>query len=245
MVGHSVAAATREVRAQILLHASAMLECAVEDLEIRPGGHVGVRGVPGKNITFGEIAARAVWESGGEIAGGHRWLYRPIDADPKRASGEGYAVGTNVFGAQVVEVEVDADTGRIDVLNAWSAHDVGRAINPREVAAQIEGGFVQGLGYALTEELLWDEGRLVNPSFMDYKIPGALDAPRRMQAIVVEMPDPRGPFGAKGIGEPPLVGVAPAIGNAVYNATGVRLTEIPMTPERVLAALEAVCTDIS
>jgi carbon-monoxide dehydrogenase large subunit len=242
MVGYSVAMAAEDARKQIFEHAAAMLECAVEDLELRPGGAVGVKGVPARSVPFAAIAARSLWESGGEIAGGQRWLYRPIDADPKRASGEGYAVGTNIFGAQLVEAEIDPTTGAIEVVRAWSAHDVGRAINPREVAAQIEGGFVQGLGYSLTEELLWDAGRLRNPTFMDYKIPGIADTPRQIQALIIADPDPRGPFGAKGIGEPPLVGVAPAIANAVLAATGVRLTEIPMTAERVLAALDAADT---
>ena len=128
-------------------------------------------------------------------------------------------------------------TGRIAPLEVWSAHDVGKAINPMAVQGQIEGGVVQGLGYALCEEMVWDSGRLANPSLMDYKIPGAADAPPAIHTILIEDPDETGPFGAKGVGEPPLVGIAPAIANAVARASGVRLRRLPMTPERVLRAI--------
>jgi CO/xanthine dehydrogenase Mo-binding subunit len=144
-----------------------------------------------------------------------------------------------VFAAQAVEIELDEATGQITPLRVWSAHDVGRAINPSSVEGQIEGGVVQGLGYALWEEMVWDSGRLANPSFMDYKIPGTMDAPPEIHPIIVEKPDADGPFGAKGIGEPPIVGLAPAIANALTHATGVRLNTLPMTPERVLRALKA------
>ena len=161
--------------------------------------------------------------------------------DPKRAIVKGFPfsnIGTYVFGAQAVEVEVDEATGRIEVMEAWSAHDVGRAINPLGVEGQIQGGFVQGVGYALTEELVWEGGALANPSMMDYKAPSAMDVPAAINPIVVEHPEPSGPSGAKAIGEPGLIGVAPAIANAVADATGTRLREIPMTPERVLRALK-------
>ena len=119
----------------------------------------------------------------------------------------------------------------------WSAHDVGRAINPGAVEGQIQGGVVQGLGYSLFEEMVWDGGRLANPSFMDYKIPGALDVPPKINSIIIENPELTHPFGAKGIGEPPIVGVAPAVANAVSHAAGVRVRRLPVTSERVLRGL--------
>jgi carbon-monoxide dehydrogenase large subunit len=128
-------------------------------------------------------------------------------------------------------------TGKVEVLEAWSAHDVGRALNPGAVEGQIQGGFVQGMGYALVEEIVWDDGRHANPTMMDYKIPGALDTPYRIWPVILENPAAKGPFGAKGVAEIPLVGVAPAVVNAVYHATGARLRKIPATPERVLNAL--------
>ena len=147
--------------------------------------------------------------------------------------------GTNIFGVQIVEIEVDEVTGKIEVIEVWSAHDVGKAINPGAVEGQIEGGVVQGLGYALTEEMLWEDGPLLNPTLMDYKVPGASDSPAKIHPIVLEYPDPRGPFGAKGVAEPGLVGIGPAIANALVDATGVRIRELPLTSQRVLSALLA------
>jgi carbon-monoxide dehydrogenase large subunit len=148
-------------------------------------------------------------------------------------------LGIYTFGAQCVEADVDEVTGKVTVLRVFSAHDVGRAINPVSCEGQIQGGFVQGMGYALTEEMVWDDdGRLANPSFADYKMPGIKDSPAIITPILIEEPEPSHPFGAKGVGKISMVGAAPAIANAVANATGARLRRIPMTPERVLGALE-------
>jgi CO/xanthine dehydrogenase Mo-binding subunit len=209
---------------------------------MRPGGRVGVVGVPGKEVGFKDVALRSLFRSGGPIVGFHGFVFDGERFDPKRALIERLAfdnLGIYTFGAQCVEVEVDTVTGRVEVLRIWSAHDVGRAINPTSVEGQIQGGIVQGLGYALYEQLIWDDdGRLSNPSFADYKVPGILDAPPTIVPIVLEDPDPTGPFGAKGVGEISLVGIAPAIANAVAAATGARVRQIPMTPERVLDGLE-------
>ena len=237
MVGRAVWQATAQVREQILEHASEMLECAVSDLGLHPGGRVGVKGSADAGLSFGDVAARAVWQGEGEIIATHQWVYYPFDVDPKRAANQGSHIGANVFGAQIVEVEVDERTGKLEVLEVWSAHDVGTAINPSAVEGQVHGGVVQGIGYALTEELLWEEGSLVNPSLADYKVPGLQDAPARIHAVILEHPDARGPFGAKGVGEPPLIGIAPAIANAVFDATRVRIREIPLTGERILCAM--------
>jgi len=140
------------------------------------------------------------------------------------------------FGCHGVEVEVDVETGQVEVLNYQAAHDVGRALNPMFLEGQIHGAAVMGTGYALTEELKLEQGRVVNGSFTDYKLLTAGDR-LPVTPIIVETHDPAGPYGAKGIGEPGCVPSAPAIANAIYDAVGVRLTELPMTPERVLAAL--------
>lgn len=242
MTGRAVTAATGAVREKILEHAGELLECGTGDLELRPGGAVGIVGVPGREVTFKDVATRSLFRSGGPIVGYHGFVYDGERFDPKRALIERLAfdnLGVYTFGAQAVEVDVDTVTGKVEVLRAWSAHDVGRAINPQSCEGQIQGGFVQGLGYALTEEMIWDDdGRLTNPSFADYKVPGALDAPAEIHPIILEDPDPTGPFGAKGIGEISLVGVAPAIANAVARATGARVRIAPMTPERMIDALE-------
>lgn len=141
------------------------------------------------------------------------------------------------FGAQGVELEIDSETGMIEVLRVVSAHDVGKAVNPPLVEGQLEGGVAMGLGYALHEELFLDEGKTINATFADYRVPFAQQIPP-IQLILLESPLPEGPFGAKGVGELGLFAIAPAIANAVKQAVGVRITELPMTPERVLAALE-------
>ena len=148
-------------------------------------------------------------------------------------------LGVYTFGAHCVEVDIDEGTGKVEVRRAWCAHDVGRAINPLACEGQIQGGFVQGIGYALTEAMQWDsEGWLTTITLADYKVPGVLDCPAEIIPIILEDPEPSHPVGAKGVGEPSLVGAAPAIANAICNATGARLRALPMKPERVLEELE-------
>jgi len=241
MAGRVVLAASIEVRDKILHQAAEIMECSAEDVEVRPGGLVGLKGIAGKTVTFGQVASHALARFGGPIMGSSSLLFDGERLDPKRSLLEGFAfgnLGAYIFGAQAVEVDVDDVTGAVRVLRVWSAHDVGRAINPKMVEGQIQGGFVQGLGYALTEEMQWDEsGRLTNPTLMDYKVPTALDAPLEINPLIIEHPEPSGPFGAKGVGEPGLIGAAASIANAVAKATGKRMHRLPMTPERVLDAL--------
>ncbi|HKU96600.1 MAG TPA: xanthine dehydrogenase family protein molybdopterin-binding subunit [Vineibacter sp.] len=240
MVGRAVAGAAGQARDRLFQHAAEMLECATGDLELRVGGRVGIVGVPGAEVPFRDISGRAHWVAGGPIIGTTSVMFEGGGFDPKRSAVTGNGIGklgTFVFGAQAAEVEVDDVTGQIAVRRIWAAHDVGRAINPTAVEGQIAGGIVQGLGYALYEDLRFDGSNPANPTLMDYKVPGALDVPE-ITPIIVEHPEPSGPFGAKGIGEPPLVPVAPAIANAVADARGVRMRALPMTPERVLAALD-------
>ncbi len=156
--------------------------------------------------------------------------------DPETGAGDAYI--TYAFAANVAEVEVDIETGEVEVLRIHAAHDVGRAVNPTGVEGQIEGGSAQGLGYALLEEVLHDErGRMLNNRFSTYLVPTARDVPP-IHAHIVEHPTEVGPHGAKGFGEQPLMGIAPAIANAVFHATGVRMREIPITPERLWRALQ-------
>ena len=234
--GRAVAAATAEVLRKAKEHASEMLECAEQDLELRPGGKIGLRGVQELEVSFADISRRAHWRSGGPLVGAHSWVFSQDTVDPKRATAIGNPAKSGVFsfGALVVDVEVESATGKIHVLRAWSAVDAGRAINPQAVEGQIEGAFVQGMGFALTEEMVWDGGHLSNPSMMDYKAPTSADAPYEINSIIVEAPEPDGPYGAKGVGEIGMNVVAAAIANAVAAATGARLNRLPLTPERVL-----------
>ncbi len=137
-----------------------------------------------------------------------------------------------VFGCQVAEVEVDTVTGEVQVLGIWAAHDVGRAVNPKGVEGQIEGGIVQALGQALMEDYKLENGHTTTPGLAKYILPTSLDVPH-VTSIIVEDPDPIGPLGVKGIGEPAMVPTIPAIMNAIYDAVGVRITSLPATPEKV------------
>ncbi|MEO8132844.1 MAG: xanthine dehydrogenase family protein molybdopterin-binding subunit [Betaproteobacteria bacterium] len=242
MTGRAVAVAAVELRDRMFEHAGEMLECAAADLELRPGGAIGIKGVP-QTVKFKEIAMRSLFRSGGPLAASHGFVFDGPGFDPKRASIHQLAfanLGVYTFGAHCVEVDVDEGTGGVEVRRAWCAHDVGRAINPVSCEGQIQGGFVQGIGYALTEAMRWnDEGWLTTITLADYKVPGLLDVPTEIHAIVLEDADPSHPVGAKGVGEISLVGAAPAIANAICNATGARAHALPMTPERVLAALDA------
>jgi len=244
--GRAVVGAAKDVETQIKQSASEMFECSADDLELLPGGKVGVIGVPGKELSFFDVSGFTHWRKGGPIVGSHSLVYDTATVDPKRANVTGLPfgqIGVYAFNAMIVETEVDDRTGRIDVIRAWSATDVGKAINPGLVEGQLEGGFAQGLGFALVEEMIWDSGRLANPNLMDYKIPGSLDVPYEINTIIVEHPEPDGPFGAKGVGEIGLVAVPASIANAVYSAAGIRLRKLPMTSERAFNALRERAED--
>lgn len=142
------------------------------------------------------------------------------------------------YSAQVAEVSVDEETGEVTVHKVWAAHDCGRALNPVSVEGQIIGSVWMGMGQALTEEMVWKDGMLMNPGLLEYRSPSSIESPE-VEAIIVESIDPEGPFGAKECSEGSLAATIPAIANAIYDAVGVRLHESPFTPERVLAALRA------
>ncbi|HXP30828.1 MAG TPA: molybdopterin cofactor-binding domain-containing protein, partial [Stellaceae bacterium] len=242
--GRAVVGACAEVERQIKEHAAAILNAGTADIELRDGGMVAVRGA-NVSLPLSAISARAHWAKGGPIVGAKTLVYEDPTIDPKRAAASGLpfgAIGVFSFCALATEIEVDETTGKIQPLAAWYAVDVGRAVNPRLVEVQMEGGFVQGMGFALSEELVWDGPRLANPSLMDYKAPTALEAPHAISTTIIEALEPDGPFGAKGAGELGIVAVPAAIANAVTDATGLRLHDLPLTPERVLEAKLAAGT---
>jgi CO/xanthine dehydrogenase Mo-binding subunit len=156
----------------------------------------------------------------------------PIDLE----RGGGRVFPDCTFGAHAVEVEVDTDTGGVRILRHVACHDVGRAINPQSVEGQIQGGAVMGVGYGLMEEVVMDQGVNLSTSFAAYLIPTSLDVPD-VEPIIIESGEGKGPFGARGIGEPPIGPPAAAIANAIEDAVGVRINELPITPERVIRAL--------
>ena len=160
------------------------------------------------------------------------WFIAPISYDKETGQGNAYFVYS--YCTNIAEVEVDMETGEFKVIRITSAHDMGKAINPQQVEGQIEGGTLQGLGYATMEEIRHDaNGRMLNNAFATYILPTTEDTPE-IDPIIVEHPYDRGPYGAKGFGEVPLMGVAPAISNAIYNATGVRIRRLPIKPEKIL-----------
>lgn len=227
-LGNAVIVAVREARDQALALAAGELEVSPDDLEIFDGG-VRVIGSPDRTLTFREIVART---------SGMGARYAPVHGHGNVANTERAPGGA----VHIARVRVDHDTGEVQVTGYAALHDVGRAINPAEVEGQIHGGFAQGIGWALFEAHPYDErGQPVAASYMDYALPKATQTPA-IESAILEFPAPDGPFGAKGIGEPPVVPVAAAIANAIHDATGVRLTELPMTQERVWRALRAGST---
>ena len=144
---------------------------------------------------------------------------------------------SNAFGAHLVDIEIDAETGKVTVLRYTAIQDAGKAVYPPYVEGQLQGGATQGIGWALNEEYIYDaEGRMANPTFLDYRIPTALDLPM-IETIIVEVPNPEHPYGVRGVGETPIVPPPAALANAIYNAVGVRMTELPMSPPKLCAAI--------
>jgi len=233
--GTAVRAAAQDAKKRLKEIASRMLEIAEDDLDVA-NKCVFALGTPEKRVTFEDIMRHCHNYEGVIIGRGWGGGKGDWPGLAHRKGSKEAAPGWK-YGAQAVEVEVDPETGVIRVLKLVSVHDVGQALNPLAVEGQIEGGAIMGLSFGLFEELAHDQGKVCNPTFMDYRIPTALEIPRIIP-VVVENPLPQGPFGAKGIGELSLLGVAPAIANAIYNAVGVRMRDLPLKPEKVLAALE-------
>jgi xanthine dehydrogenase molybdenum-binding subunit len=234
IAGNAAWLAAQDAKRQILEAAGKQLGVAPEEVEIQ-NRQVQVK-IDNRTIAFDKVVRSLHYREGGSVVIGTGWYDPPtklVDKDTYK----GNISAAYGFGAQAAYVEVDIETGKVRVLKIVAAHDVGRAINPMYVEGQIEGGVQMGVGYALTEELQVQEGRILNPSFLDYRVPTALDMPK-IETIIVETDDPRGPYGAKGVGEMGVTPTAPAIANAIYDAIGVRLRRLPMTGERILLALK-------
>lgn len=237
VAGNAVKAAAAAAKASLFEAAADLLQTDPDNLEAQDG-QVFIAGTRENGILISDVAGYCMFQKGKGIAGGSIFGPDIIPNDPE--TGQGAPVVAYVFGTHAAEVQVDTETGVVDVLKVTAAHDVGQAINPMLVEGQVEGGIQMGLGYALMEEILQDEkGNILNSSFTDYIVPTALDVPRKIDVHIVETHDPTGPYGAKGIGEACTLPVAPAIINAIYDAVGIRITSLPATPEKVLAAIQA------
>ncbi len=192
---------------------------------------------PKDRMTFEEAVVAAI-DFHGALSGSGSYA-PPQDARGGKHKGAGVGPSPAYsYSAQVAEVSVDEETGEVTVHKVWAAHDCGRALNPVSVEGQIIGSVWMGMGQALTEEMVWKDGMLMNPGLLEYRSPSSVESPE-VEAIIVESIDPEGPFGAKECSEGSLAATIPAIANAIYDAVGVRLHECPFTPERVLAALRA------
>jgi CO/xanthine dehydrogenase Mo-binding subunit len=224
-VGAAVLRAAESARQKVLAAASQELEIAPDDLEV-VDGEVRAVGAPDRSITVRELAQKALRFGG---------RYEPIEGH----GGSAQTSGAPSVAAHISHVRVDPETGEVKLLRHVVAQDVGRALNPALVEGQMRGGAAQGMGWALFEQLDHDEdGRLLTGSFLEYALPTAEHVPE-IETLIVEVPVPDGPFGAKGIGEAPVVGAPAAVANAVAAATGKRLYQLPMTPPRVWRALHS------
>jgi len=233
LVGNAVINACLQLRERMLHVAGKLLKADPRDLEFFDG-KVAIIGYPDTTQKFADIVVKAFNSQVSLAAAGH---WNPPQPVFRAEDGQGSPSHTYTFGAQGIELEVDTQTGVLTVTRSVLACDVGKAINPKTVEGQMEGGVAQGMGWGIMEETLMDKGVMQNPTFHNYLIPTTKDLPL-LESIIVEHPNELGPFGAKGIGEPPIIGVAPAVRNALYDALGFSINVIPLTPRQVVMAIK-------
>ncbi|MFQ5776694.1 MAG: xanthine dehydrogenase family protein molybdopterin-binding subunit [Terriglobia bacterium] len=236
--GNAVKAAAGSAKRKLFEVASHLLNAARENLEIS-AGRVHIEGSPEKGIPISEVVRRAESPYVIMVPDGTQRTTIQEKGTIMGISSLAPAANPSPATAEFVEVEVDTETGEVKVLRVVFAHDIGRVINPAGAEGQVEGGFQQGLGYALMENLVFDQpsGACLAADFLDYKMPTAVEMPREIKSLFIESNEPTGPFGAKSLAEPCLIVPAPAIANAIYNAVGVRVRDLPITPEKILTGL--------
>ena len=231
--GIAVHEAASDLHDQLMQTAAGMFECEKDELKAH-NGDVYLKDANTPIASLAEVAAR-VHLLGGRCASWGWHDNSSADVDPATSQGDAYA--SYGWASQLAEVEVDTETGHVKVLKIVSATDAGKAINPVAVEGQIQGGAAMGVGYALYEQHILDQGVPRTDSLAFYLVPTSMDIPE-IQCEIVEVYDPKGPFGAKGIAEPATVPTTPAILNAIYDAIGIRITDTPATPERVFQAIQ-------
>ena len=227
MAGNAVLNAAKQIKKQLFVPISATFKLnVIYDMECKDG-RIYAKGRPERGMRFGEAVALIQRANRGEplVARGY---YTP--------RGKGLVTPAFSFGAQVADVEVDKETGIVQVKKMWTAHDCGTVINSTSVEGQLQGSIHMGLGYALSEQIVMEEGKTLNTTFLDYKIPTTLDMPPE-ESVCIETYEPEGPMGAKEAGEGLVSPTAPAIAEAVYNATGYRCKDLPITPEKILKGI--------
>jgi CO/xanthine dehydrogenase Mo-binding subunit len=231
--GNAVRLAAKMAKKELIVKTASLLVCPPEELTIK-GGKV-YRNGEQSELDFRELVKQCRLEGKLTLGSGS---FNPdtTPLDPETGQGNPYA--TYSFATQAAEVEVDTETGKVDVLRIFAAHDVGTAINPSNIVGQVHGGCAMGIGYGLTEEVQVKDGLIQNPRLSEYIVPTTLDMPK-IDVNIVECYEDSGPFGAKGVGEPALIPTAAAIANAIYDAIGIRFTSLPISPEKIVAALNA------
>jgi xanthine dehydrogenase molybdenum-binding subunit len=233
IAGNAARLAAAKVKRMLLENAAAALGTSADELDINDR-MIFSRKDPKKSVHYSKVLRRAHFAPDGTVLMAEHFYDPPNERQDRNFCGNVSA--TYGFGTQAVEVEVDTETGKVRVVDSVVAYDVGRAINPMLLEGQLEGGIAQGIGYGIYEELKLDRGVVKNPTFLDYKMLTSMDMPP-VRISMVETDDPAGPFGAKGIGEAGAIPTAAALASAVFDAIGVRIRELPLSPERVLAAI--------
>ena len=214
--------AAEMVRQEMCVRAAALWEIKPEDVKFEDGAFLNLK-KPSERFTFKQVAAK-VMSTGGPVSA-------TASSNPRQVGG--------AFAATIVDVEVDPETGKTTILRCTAVQDVGQAAHPSYAEGQLQGGVVQGLGWALNEEYFFSpEGTMMNPTFLDYRMPISLDLPF-IDTVLVEVPNPAHPFGIRGVGEVAIVPPLAAVANAIRRAAGVRLTELPMNPGAIMAAIES------
>ena len=236
VTGNAIYLAAVAARDILFETAAPMLGVKPSQLEAKDR-KIQVKNFPQRAVAIGDVALRSQFVLGQPALGSASWNPPTVAMDPETGQGKPFA--TYVYATQIAELDVDDETGEVDLIRITAAHDCGTAINPMLVEGQVEGGISMGIGMALQEEMLFDDkGRHINPNLTNYIMPTSLDMPE-IEVDIVQGFDETGPFGAKGVGEPTAVPTAAAIMNAIHDAVGVRITSLPATSEKILAAIKA------
>lgn len=233
--GNAVRLAAEQVRETLLAQAADELGANLDDLVVSDD-EIFLPAMPERRLTVKQVCEQLRARGVLTVGAGTFTPPTPLALDPE--TGAGIPYGAYSYATQLVEVEVDDETGEFQVVKVTAAHDLGKVVNPMGVEGQMEGGIVMGLGYGMMEEILWDDhGQMLTTGLDTYVIPTALDAPPQL-SLTVEDPEPTGPFGAKGTGEPPACPTAAALVSAIYDAVGVDITSLPVTAEKVYMGLQ-------
>lgn len=234
--GNATILAMRDIKSQLAPEAARKLGCSEDDLHWRDR-RICVKSDPDKSIPLDKLVRSLHFRKGGDMVVGKGFYDPPNEFQARDMTGN--VSSTYAFATHAVRVRVDPETGRVTVLKFIAAHDVGRVINRHGLDGQIEGAIAQGLGLVLSEQVKLDRGQMQNTSFLDYKLFMARDMPRDIEIHYIETDDPEGPYGAKGVSEAGLIPIPAAVANAVADAIGVRIHDMPLTPENVLAAIKS------